>query len=187
MEKFNNLIITSTKLLSQSVKERGLLNFKDLTQFVKFLPYKRISNRDDFTLVLTEGQGTCSTKHALLAQVALENNFAVSLHLGIYKMNEQNTTGVGTVLKKYKLNYIPEAHCYLKFENEIIDCTRETTNLESFNHFLLYEEEISTNQIGRYKIQMHRHFLSNWIAEHSVQYNIDQLWHIRELCINTLK
>ncbi len=187
METFNNLNITSNKELSQKVKELGIYNFKDLALFVKKLPYRRVSNRDNNSLVLTEECGTCSTKHAFLAQVATENHFSVTLHLGIYKMSEQNTKGVGSILQQYNLTYIPEAHCYLKLDNQIIDCTKESSNDNPFQDSLLYEEIITPKQIGKYKIELHKMFLKKWLVEHDVTYNLEHLWRIRELCIGSIK
>jgi hypothetical protein len=45
--------------------------------------------------VHTEGRGTCSTKHALLAELATEQRLPVALVLGIYLMNERNTPSGG--------------------------------------------------------------------------------------------
>ena len=62
--------------------------------------------------VLTEGCGTCSSKHALLAGLAAAQRLPVALMLGIYLMNERNTPGIGPVLARYGLAEIPEAHCF---------------------------------------------------------------------------
>jgi hypothetical protein len=77
--------------------------------------------------VLTEGRSTCSTKHALLAELATEQHLPVALMLGIYLMSERNTPGVGSVLTRHGLAEIPEAHCYLMHDGVRIDVTRETT------------------------------------------------------------
>jgi hypothetical protein len=58
---------------------------------VRSLPYGRNSDHSDWRLVLGEGRGTCSTKHALLADLARENRRHVALMLGIYEMDEDNT------------------------------------------------------------------------------------------------
>src|SRR5580698_10132355 len=64
------------------------------------LPYGRNSNPYDPLTVLTEQRGTCSTKHALLRRLAIEQRIDVALVLGIYEMAEQNTPGVGDILRK---------------------------------------------------------------------------------------
>jgi len=56
--------------------------------------------------VHTEGRGTCTTKHALLAELATEQRLPVALVLGIYLMNERNTPSVGSVLARHGLTEI---------------------------------------------------------------------------------
>jgi hypothetical protein len=61
----------------------------DLVAAAKYaceLPHGRNSNREDPLIVLREKQGTCSTKHALLRRLAIEQGWNLSLVLGIYKM-----------------------------------------------------------------------------------------------------
>ena len=42
------------------------MSFEELIVKVKNLPYGRNANRYDFSLVLSENKGTCSSKHAFL-------------------------------------------------------------------------------------------------------------------------
>jgi hypothetical protein len=44
-------------------------------------------------IVLAEQRGTCSTKHALLRRLAIEQGLDIALVLGIYEMTERNTPG----------------------------------------------------------------------------------------------
>src|SRR5690606_23950516 len=156
--------------------------------YIQQLPYGRNSNRCNFNLVLKEHKGTCSTKHAVLAEIAKENNIPkIKLILGIYKMCEENTPGVGSVLSKWDLKYIPEAHCYLKIKNNIIDLTRNTISSISFSSSLLSEEEITPIKIGSYKVKKHQAYLKEWIMTEAIPYNFNDIWNIREACIANLK
>ena len=90
--------------------------------------------------MLSEGLGTYSTKHALLAELAREQQLPVMLTLGIYHMHDRNTPGVDLILTRYRLPFVPEAHCYLTYKGKRIDVTRSrTTPTEPINQFL-YEE-----------------------------------------------
>jgi hypothetical protein len=89
------------------------------------LPYGRNLYPDDPLAVLTEQRGTCSTKHALLRRLSIEQGINLVLVLGIYEMNERNTPGVGSVLQGHGLKFIPEAHCYVKVGDKRIDVTRQ--------------------------------------------------------------
>ena len=74
------------------------------------IPYGRITERSRYWLVLDEGRGTCTTKHATLAALAREQGIDVRLMLGIYEMSERNTPGVGPVLSAHGLTRKRVAH-----------------------------------------------------------------------------
>ena len=149
---------------------------------VRRLPYGRNSRRADYGLVLQEGRGTCSTKHALLAALAAEHGRFVELRLGIYEMNADNTPGVGPVLRRYGLDFIPEAHCYLEYRGARVDLT----SIEAASPFesLLHEETIGPDQIGAYKPDVHRRFVRGWAAERGLDF--ERVWRAREECIGAL-
>ena len=150
------------------------------------LPYGRNSDRANFRLVLSEGRGTCSTKHALLAALATEQGLAVQLTLGIYQMHGRNTPGVGALLDKYGLAFVPEAHCYLTYDRNRIDVTRGSiTPAEPVTSFF-HEETISPAQIGDYKVQMHKKFIREWSARALPGRSWEEIWKIREECIAAL-
>jgi hypothetical protein len=167
---------------------RSITDFRAAGRYLHHLPYGRNADRSDFRLVLPEGRGTCSTKHALLAELAGEQDLPVVLALGIYEMHERNTPGVGIVLDRYGLQYLPEAHCYLRCEETRIDITRSGTEpTEPIDRFL-YEEAIIPAQIGDYKVQLHQQFLRNWIVDKDLggSRSFTEVWKIREECILAL-
>lgn len=187
MVKQFNFNIEGELPCSKLCKAKGLSNFISLCNYIKNLPYGRTKNRRDFISVLKENKGTCSTKHAFLKQVAIENNQdSVKLYIGIYKMNTANTKGIGNVLKNNNLDYIPEAHTYLKINNEIIDVTTNTRSETSFKNTLVFEEEIQPIAIGDYKVKLHKKYLKQWIIDNKMNLPFKTIWHIRELCIAAL-
>jgi hypothetical protein len=167
---------------------REITDLRAAGRYLHHLPYGRNSDRSDFRLVLPEGRGTCSTKHALLAELAREQTLSIVLTLGIYEMHERNTPGVGCVLHKYGLPYLPEAHCYLRYKGTRIDITRSGAEpTEPINQFLS-EEGIVPAQIGDYKVEFHQRFLRSWLANTDVVGNrsFAEIWQIREECIAAL-
>ncbi|MBK7790721.1 MAG: hypothetical protein IPJ54_19665 [Saprospiraceae bacterium] len=151
------------------------------------MPYGRIKDRTRIDGVLNEGMGSCSTKHALLKQIADENQIeGVELILGLFKMNAKNTPQVGNVLAENGLNYIPEAHCYLRINGQRVDATKEGFDINHFTNDILTEMVINVEQIGDYKVVMHKNFLKKWLAKQSLPMTADQLWEIREKCIKKL-
>lgn len=187
--KINNLPnfkLRSLKGVSYEFVNLGIADFHSAVSYVGELPYGRTSDRSDYRLVLTEGIGTCSTKHALLAQLCLEQDInEISLVIGMYKMNELNTPGVGAVLSLHNLEYIPEAHCYLNYDNNRFDFTRMLVGSVPIQEFLV-EKIINPEDIGEYKVNFHKRFIKQWKEEEKLSFDFEQLWKIREDCIKAL-
>jgi hypothetical protein len=161
---------------------RGERSFHAAARHVQRLPYGRNSDRTDYGLVLAEGRGTCSTKHALLAALAREHARPVELRLGIYEMDEENTPGVGSILGRYGLACMPEAHCFLAHRGVRVDLTRDEPTGSNVN--FLHEETIEPVQIGSYKVGAHRRFIEEWASQRKL--DPEQVWKIREECILAL-
>jgi len=106
--------------------------------------------------------------------------------LAIYLMNAQNTPGVHEVLRKYGVASIPEAHCYIRCHGKRVDATCRAGRRVLT---LVHEEEISPEQIGSYKIDLHRRYLRRWTEENTDghKYGIEEAWQIREECISALE
>jgi hypothetical protein len=175
--------------ITRAFVSAGANDFRAAARYVHALPYGRNSSRTDPLIVIREHRGACSTKHAILARLAHEQRLEIALVIGIYRMNERNTPGVGRVLAASGLEYVPEAHCYLRYLGDRIDVTREIASgpAEPIAHFL-YEEDIAPEQIGDYKIALHQRWMREWIAspDGPSGLSFDELWKIREACIAAL-
>jgi len=168
---------------------RGLGTLREAARYLWALPYGRISDGLRPDLVLHEGRGTCTTKHALLASLAAEQGIGLALMVGVYEMTERNTPGVGRVLDRYGLDAVPEAHCYVVWEGERIDITRRVKAPEAITIFL-HEELVSPTGLAAYKMPLHRQCLSAWRgrdATGGATYSLEELWRIREDCIAALE
>ena len=178
-----NFRIAHAPGVSERFLAAGIQDWHGALRHVGGLPYGRNRDRGEPVLVLEEGRGTCSSKHALLAWLAAEQNQPVDLMLGIYEMSERNTPGVGTVLAAYGMRSLPEAHCYLLHNGQRIDVTRTIDAPENPFESLLYEEKIEPEQVVEYKTRVHRKFIEERLgADH-----LDQTWEIREQCIRALE
>ena len=179
--------LKSDQPLSRACIEKGLLDFKSVMAHIEHLPYGRTKDRSNYASILDEHKGTCSTKHAFLKAVALENGEdSIALCLGIFKMNTENTPKIKSILKLHHLDYIPEAHCYLKINGKIVDITFRNENDFPFSKTLMFEQPILPEQIGAYKIDLHRSFLRSWLKQERLPFGFDKLWSIREACIHRL-
>jgi hypothetical protein len=163
------------------------MNFETLIEKVKNIPYGRNANRYDFSLVLSENKGTCSSKHAFLKDFADNNRIQnVKLYIGIFKMNEVNTPKIGDLLSNNKIEYIPEAHCYLKINQVPVDVTTVDSFYDKIKQDIVEEIEITPNQVSDFKVTYHKAFLKNWIKETNQNNTFEEIWEIREQCISKL-
>lgn len=161
--------------------------FQSLVEKVKHIPYGRNSNRYDLSLVISENKGTCSSKHAFLKDFANHNNIPnVKLYIGIYKMNEENTSKIFPLLSENQIRFIPEAHCYLKIDGIPLDVTTSESFYDKIKSDILEEIEIEPFQVAEYKVDYHKEFLKKWIIETNQSKNFEQIWNIRENCIQKL-
>jgi len=187
MELLPNFPLAGDGTMTSLSRAVGIRDFAAAVHYVWQLPYGRIADRARLGLVLSEGRETCTTKHALLALLAREHGVDVTLTLGIYEMNQSNTPGVGPVLAKYGLASLPEAHCYLTHRGARVDVTRAVGEAAPIDAFL-HEEPITPDQIGSYKIDLHRRFLAEWITRSGAAggRSLEEIWRIREECIAAL-
>lgn len=163
------------------------MSFEELILKVKNIPYGRNANRHDFSLVLKENKGTCSSKHSFLKDFANKNNLQnVNLYIGIFKMSEANTPKLGTLISDSNLDYIPEAHCYLKINEIPVDVTTSESFYEKIENDILEEIEIQPEQVSDFKVEYHKKYLQNWIKETNQTKTFDEIWTIREQCIEKL-
>lgn len=179
--------INSKETYSKLCRDKGLNEFEALMNFVQSLPYGRNKERSDLTLVLKEERGTCSSKHAFLKKVADENNFKeVKLVLGIYKMCESNTLGIGSVIVEAGLEYIPEAHCYLSVNGKRLDLTSGRSNISKIEMDILKEQFIEAEDTISNKVTLHQEYLKHWINEKEIPFTFEEIWKLREQCIFNL-
>lgn len=181
-------LLNSKDELTKLVREKSTLYWDELIDFIQQIPYGRNQNREDFSLVLIENKGTCSSKHAFLKKIADLNQIEeVTLVLGIYKMNHLNTPKIGKTILENGLSYIPEAHCYLKLRDKRLDITTPSANIEKLSNDILEEIEIQPEQVNTFKVEFHQAYLKKWIKETSLNFHFDEVWKIREKCIKKLE
>lgn len=138
--------------------------------------------------MFTDGCGTCSTKHALLKTLAVEQSIhAMTLCLGLFKMNGLNTPPIARTLATYQLDYLPEAHNYLRWGETRLDYTNAHSSPADFENDLIVEMSILPSQITDFKVQLHKDFLKQWLLDNpDIHWSLDELWAIRERCIADL-
>ena len=163
-------------------------DFQSACEFIAQLPYKRNLQKEDVTCVFKDNGGTCSTKHAVLRKLAMEQNqLDVKLMLGIFKMDAIYSHKIQATLEKKQLKYIPEAHNYLKIGTDYFDFTTPKANYKSIESKILLEQEIEYNEITTEKVGIHKAFLECWLVTEKIDYSLPEIWQIREQCIADLQ
>jgi hypothetical protein len=163
----------------------GHQDFMSVVRYVHALPYGRTSQRGNYSLVLIESKGTCSTKHALLASIAREHQVPIGLGMGIYPCKGENFPSVRRILDEYQLESIPESICFLQFEDEIIDVSSPVAVPNTADLPFFYTETIEPEQIDGYKPLIHKGFIADWARSIGLEttYTTSELWKIRERCM----
>lgn len=71
-EALEPIILKPAGVITAAFMGVAVQDFRAPAAYVNRIPYGRNTNREDALAVMSEGQGTCSTKHALLRRLALE-------------------------------------------------------------------------------------------------------------------
>ena len=146
--------------------ENGITTFKEAALYIAALSYGRPESGSDFLQILKEGKATCSGKHAILQSIAkAHGRDDIKLMTGIYRMKGSNTPGVEKVLNHYQLDHIPEAHCYLRYRDQIFDFTRTGSRPDKYENELLYEKEMDAATLHKEKPRLHKAFIKQWLQE----------------------
>ncbi|MFT4680134.1 MAG: hypothetical protein ACI84C_002469 [Flavobacteriales bacterium] len=179
--------INGTSKWSLLFKEKGADSLFQALRYVRALKYERISDAQKLELVLEEERGTCSAKHGVVALLAEAEGWQeVELWNVLYKMNEQNTPGVGRVLEGCGLEYLPEAHTILKIKGMVADITGLPSGSSSAMDAIICEERISVEQLIHQKVDWHQREMKEWIEKETCDISFTELWQIRERCIAVL-
>lgn len=170
---------------SNLFKGKGISTFEEAMLYVQQLPYGRNSERDRFELVLSEGKGSCSTKHALLAELALENKWKdIDLVCGIFLMSPETHPILASHFYKKKYTAIPEAHCYLRINEERIDLTSKSSTIKNIENKIVREQRIEPHQVVEWKVLTHKDYLQKYLQRNpQIELSFEDFWNEREACI----
>jgi hypothetical protein len=120
--------ISPAGMVSNRFLSLGIDTFHQACRQVHELPYGYNADRDDFMSLFKENRGTCTTKHAVIATLAVELKLPIVKNIGIYAMTEAIVTGTDPILDKYGLPYVPMIHCFLTDGDHRVDLTEGNAN-----------------------------------------------------------
>lgn len=111
--------------VSTAFYERGIQHFRQAAAHVRDLPYGHNRSSEDSMVLFADGFGTCLTKHGVMARLAAELELPVHRYEGFYALDETIMTGVGAILSRYELPFVPRMHCFLRYEELYFDLTAD--------------------------------------------------------------
>jgi len=173
--------------VSGAFRKHGVNLLSGALEWAHQLPYGRNSDRADYMLIFSEGCGTCSTKHAVLAALCRENGIEAQLQVAICKLDTELDPNVASFLDGLGISFFPEAHCYLRYADRDIDVTfpDQPSTLKAK---VLQSFPIGPEQIGQHKLTLHYEYLAHWLVEQKLdkRFTFDEVWRLREEWIASL-
>lgn len=150
-----DVVIRPSGVVSEQFLSRQITSFRKACYWVKALPYGSNSHNEDSLILFEEGQGTCTTKHGVVARLAQEQNLNVYKNLGFYRLNDEIVTGVNALLSVYGLSFIPQIHCFLAYEASRIDLTEGNCNgknkaIEDYDFVVQVQPDLTYQQEQAY-------------------------------------
>lgn len=187
---FPDTTITPGGVVSDRFLNLGIESFHKACRYVHELPYGYNSDKDDLLILFKEKMGTCTTKHAVIATLAVEIGLPIEKNIGIYAMTEKIVTGTDNILKKYDLPYVPMIHCFLAGDGHRVDLTEGNANGKNrpIDEFL-YTEKVIPNISAKDEYLKYRNALKDRIlARREFQgVGIKGILHAREEGLELLK
>lgn len=153
-----NLKICPVGPASVKFLELNIKTFQAACLHVLMMPYAQNSCHKDSLILFREGQGTCITKHGVIALLAQELELPVYKNLGFYRLNDSIVTGVSDILLPYGLSFIPQIHCFLEYGEYRVDLTEGNCNgknktIENYDFTLRVQPNISREMERQYYCQ----------------------------------
>lgn len=182
-----DFLILNSGRVSEKFLSLNIDSFNAAIDWTHKLPYGRNADRANYFSIFSEGRGTCSTKHAALADLAIENNQNINLKMVICKLDEDLDPRVVDFLSYLDVPYFPEAHCYLSGINGDIDITFPEQDHKP-KADVLKSFIISPDEIGDKKFRLQHEYILTWLQETGLEakYSFQEVWNLREKWINSL-
>jgi hypothetical protein len=163
---FPDKLITEAGPVSKEFLGLGIRSFHEACRYVHELPYGYNSDRDDLMILFKEKMGTCTTKHVVIATLALEMEMPIQKNVGIYAMTEEIVTGTNDLLAPFNVPCIPMLHCFLVYEKFRVDLTEGNRNgkhrsIEDF----LFVQKVDPNISAKDEYMIYRKALSEVILK----------------------
>ncbi|MEM8545976.1 MAG: hypothetical protein AAGF66_18525 [Cyanobacteria bacterium P01_H01_bin.119] len=159
-----NVTLKAHGPISQAYLAQGLRTLHEACQWTQDLPYGPNTSSEDSQILFDERKGNCTTKHGAIARLAAEHNLPIYKNLGFYRLNDAIVTGVNDIIHPYGLDFIPQIHCFLAYENCRVDLTANNCNgknrvIDDYDFVVPVAPDISRQQQQAYYLE----YLSRYV------------------------
>ena len=190
IETLPNVPIQPHGIMSEKFCQQGLTTFHDACQWVQRLPYGANSHSEDSLILFEEGYGNCTTKHGAIARLAHEQGLSIHKNLGFYRLNDEIVTGVNALLAPYGLDFIPQSHCFLVYENSWVDLTEGNCNgknktIEDYDFVVQVAPDLSHEQHQAYYLKYLRRYQA--LAPQLAKLSEETVFDVLSACDRQLK
>jgi hypothetical protein len=149
--------------IAEQFLQQGLKTFHEACRWTKNLPYAANSNSENSLILFEEGYGNCTTKHGAIARLAQEHSLPVHKNLGFYRLNDAIVTGVNALLQPYGLDFVPQIHCFLVYEECRVDLTEGNCNgknktIEDYDFVIQVAPDLPRAQHQAYYLEFLRRY-----------------------------
>jgi hypothetical protein len=101
---------------------RGVTTLRAAAVWLHVAPYG-MNDADGPLAVFRDGYGTCETKHIAAVTLARELGVALEWIWGLYGLDDSVMDGAGAVLGKAGIPFVPNIHCFVRFDGRYVDLT----------------------------------------------------------------
>ena len=190
IEVLPNPTIDSTGAIAQHFNKLHLVTFHQACHWVKNLPYGSNSSNNDSLIIFKEGKAACTNKHGIITRLAAELDLKVYKNLGFYRLNDEIVTGVNNILKPYRLDFIPQIHCFLEYESFRVDLTEGNCNgknktIEDYDFIIRVKPDLTYQEYENYYLEYLQKYYA--IAPQLEELGAEKVLEILETCEQQLK
>lgn len=164
---------------------QGVGTFRGAAEHVQQMPYGPNPGASDSLCLFADGQGTCLSKHGLIARLALELGLPVERYEGFFPLTSQVIDGADAVLAEYGLPFVPRLHCFLRFPLGFVDLTAgNVTGKKCVIQEYLHIIPVPPEQTRAEQEELYEAYCRDLCAvdERFAHYGAEKLRQIRDLC-----
>ena len=128
--------------------------------------------------------------YGIIARLAAELDFKIYKNLGFYRLNDEIVTGVNNILKPYRLDFIPQIHCFLEYESFRVDLTEGNCNgknktIEDYDFIIRVKPDLTYQEYENYYLEYLQKYYA--IAPQLEELGAEKVLEILETCEQQLK